>query len=170
MTLAARATLAACAALACLPLAARETATQAWPAAVPTPALQLDDLDGRAWTLADLRGKVVVVSFWATWCEYCVEELAFLNSLAHSEPRQLAVLGVNYKESARQVRRFAAADPLDFPVLLDKSGASFAHWAGVVLPTTILVDRKGKARWRSVGALDPTDSGFRQALQQLLKE
>ena len=143
---------------------------RAWPAAQATPALQLSDVDGRQWTLAELRGKVVLLNFWASWCEPCVEELPFLAELAASEPERLAVLGVNFKESAEQIRRFPAASKVGYPILLDRSGESFKQWAGGILPTTVLIDRKGKARWRAVGALDASDHTFRQTLERLLKE
>lgn len=152
------------------PVAAKDTPLQAWPTAHATPALQLEDLNGKQWRLADLRGKVVVVSFWATWCEYCAEEMAFLDGVAKSEADKLVVLGVNYKEPAERVRRSPVANRSALTLLLDPSGQSFAKWGGAVLPTTVLVDRKGKARWRAVGALDASDSAFRDALAQLLKE
>lgn len=150
--------------------AAGEATLRAWPAAQATPALQLNDLDGRQWKLAELRGKVVVLNFWASWCEPCVEELPFLGELAAGEPERLAVLGVNFKESAEQIRRFPAAGKVGYPILLDRSGESFKQWAGGILPTTVLIDRKGRARWRAVGALDASDQKFRQTLERLLKE
>ena len=150
--------------------AAKEAAVRAWPATQATPALQLSDVDGRQWTLAELRGKVVLLNFWASWCEPCVEELPFLADIAASEPERLAVLGVNFKESAEQIRRFPAASKVGYPILLDRSGESFKQWAGGILPTTVLIDRKGKARWRAVGALDASDHKFRQTLERLLKE
>lgn len=149
---------------------AREAALRAWPAAQATPVLELQDLDGRQWKLAELRGKVVVLNFWASWCEPCVEELPFLGEIAASEPERLAVLGVNFKESAERIRRFPAAGKVGYPILLDRSGESFRHWADGILPTTVLIDRKGKARWRAVGALDASDMKFRRTLEQLLKE
>lgn len=158
------------AALAGRPVAAKETPLQAWPAGRSTPALQLEDVNGKLWRLADLRGKVVVVSFWATWCEYCAEEMAFLDGVAKAETNKLVVLGVNYKEPAERVRRSPLAERSALTLLLDPSGQSFAQWGGAVLPTTVLVDRKGKARWRAIGALDASDSAFRDTLAQLLKE
>jgi peroxiredoxin len=153
-------------------LLAKEAYLRAWPANRQTPRLLLNDLDGKQWNLADLRGKVVIVNFWATWCEPCVEELQFLNDIASRDIGQgkIAVLGVNYKESASQLRQFSAAHKFAYPILLDKSGEAFKQWAGAVLPTTVLIDRKGKARWRVIGELDSNNNDFRQALEQMLKE
>ncbi|MDE2599901.1 MAG: TlpA family protein disulfide reductase [Rhodocyclaceae bacterium] len=112
----------------------------------------------------------MLVNFWATWCEPCVEELPFLSDIAAAEADRMVVLGINFKESSERVRQFPALRSVTYPVLLDKSGESFKKWAGAVLPTTVLIDRNGKARWRIVGALDASDKSFRQILEKLLKE
>jgi cytochrome c biogenesis protein CcmG/thiol:disulfide interchange protein DsbE len=152
-------------------LLAKEAYLRSWPASRPTPHLQLNDVDGKEWNIADMRGKVVLVNFWATWCEPCVEELPFLNELAKRHAQgKLVILGVNFKEPASRIRQFSAARGLDYPILLDQSGEDFKQWAGTILPTTVLVDRNGKARWRSVGALDPSNESFRQTLERMLKE
>jgi thiol-disulfide isomerase/thioredoxin len=153
-------------------VAAREASLAAWPGGRATPALALTDLDGKPWQLNDLRGKVVVVNFWASWCEPCIEEIRFLSELARSEPYRgrLVVLGVNYRESASLLRQAAATHDIAYPVLPDPSGETFRKWDGVMLPTTVLVDRRGKARWRVVGALDSSDNTFRQTLERMLRE
>lgn len=151
-------------------LQAKESLVGAWPAAQATPPLKLQDIDGKVWHLAELRGKVVIVNFWATWCESCVEELGFLSELAQAERDRLVILGVNLKESAASIRRFPATNALTYPILLDRDGENFKKWGGSVLPTTVLIDRRGKARWRILGALDASNLAFRQALEQLLKQ
>ena len=158
------------AALAGNAVSAKEAVVRAWPAGQATPTLRLNDIDSRQWNLAELRGKVVLLNFWATWCEPCVEELPFLSDIAATEPERLVVVGVNFKESAGQIRRFPMADKVAYRIVLDRSGEGFKNWAGGILPTTVLIDRKGKARWRIVGSLDASNKEFRQALERLLKE
>jgi thiol-disulfide isomerase/thioredoxin len=155
--------------LAASPSPAKEVMLRAWPAKLAVPPLRLADTSGREWDLRSLRGKVVLLNFWASWCEPCAEELPVLQELAARAPGELVVLGVDYKEPAETVRSFAAQRHAAYPMLLDSSGEQFKKWTGGVLPTTVLIDRKGRARWRVIGELDPADAGFEQALRTLLR-
>jgi thiol-disulfide isomerase/thioredoxin len=145
---------------------AKDAQLRPWPAGQPTPALQLEGLDGRPWDLAGLRGKVVVVNFWASWCGPCVDELPVLGALAERDG--VAVVGVNFKEPLDTITRFTAAHPLPYAVLRDRTGDAFRRWTPGVMPTTILVDRLGRARWRTVGEIPPDDSRLRAAIDALL--
>ena len=86
-----------------------------------TPALELADLQGTKHTLAAYRGKVVLVNFWATWCEPCREEMPSIERLRASlEGRPFVVLAVNLAEPESRIRKFLEAVPVGFPVLLDR--------------------------------------------------
>jgi thiol-disulfide isomerase/thioredoxin len=150
--------------------AAADAELKPWPAKQATPALRLAGLDGKAWDLAQLRGKVVVVNFWASWCAPCVDELPVLNALARRDPARVAVVGVNYKEALDTIERFSSARPFAYPVLRDRSGDMFKAWTAGVMPTTILVDRQGRARWRSVGEIGAGDTRLKAAIDGLLAE
>jgi thiol-disulfide isomerase/thioredoxin len=143
-----------------------------WPARQPAPALRLADLSGKTWDLRQLRGKVVVVNFWASWCGPCVEELPVLAGLARGRGQRtgITVLGVNYMEPRTAIDAFTKDHPLPYPVLRDRDGAAFKQWTAGVMPTTIVVDRRGRARWRSVGAIDPDDTRLQRAIDALLAE
>ncbi len=147
---------------------AKDATLRPWPARQPTPALQVTNLGGQPWDLATLRGKVVVVNFWASWCGPCVDELPVLTGLAGREG--VAVVGVNYKEPLDTIERFTAAHPLGYPVLRDRTGDAFKRWTPGVMPTTVLVDRTGRARWRTVGEIPPDDTRLRAAIDALLAE
>jgi thiol-disulfide isomerase/thioredoxin len=158
----------ACAQLSTGAAEAKDASLRPWTAGQPTPALRLAALDGRPWELASLRGKIVVVNFWATWCGPCVDELPVLGALAGREG--VAVVGVNYKEPLDTIERFTQAHPLPYPVLRDRTGDAFKRWTPGVMPTTILVDRAGRARWRTVGEIPPDDTALRAAIDALLAE
>lgn len=123
------------------------------------PALKLPDLDGRVHDLADLKGRVVVVNFWATWCPPCRREMPSLERLRQrlamqDQPDQgLAVLAVDVGEDADTVFSFTGQlDPApSFPLLLDKDSAAMQRWKVKGLPTTFVVDAEGRVVFRAVG-------------------
>ena len=151
---------------------ATEFQLQRWPSQLPTPSLKLRDLDGRLWDSAELRGKVVVLNFWASWCEPCVNEMPMLNVLARTQAavQSPVVLGINFKESSSAVQDFMSRHRIDYPVLLDSAGVHMTSWSKGVLPTTILIGRDGRARWRITGEIDTVDPRFTKALELLLRE
>lgn len=123
----------------------------------PAPAIEATDLDGRRVSLADLKGKVVLLDFWATWCPPCVAEMPNLNSLyARDADKGLAIVGVNLdamREGVREadrvlpgVRRFLVDFRVSWPNLPNGAGtADIARAYGVTdIPATFLIDREGK--------------------------
>ena len=126
---------------------------QVWPAKTPTPVLDLQDLQGRAWTSAALKGRVVVLNFWATWCAPCKEEMPTLQDL-HDSPQPPVVIAVNVKEPKTRVQTFLSQRHLTLPVVLDERGDLARQWGVRVYPTTVLIAPDGQARWRVLGDLD----------------
>lgn len=126
-----------------------------WPAGKPTPEFALTDLEGKVWTLATLRGKPVLLNFWASWCEPCRTEMPSLELLATRHERAgLTVLAVNYREALPAVQRFLDVQPVSLPILLDREGDTTAAWTPRVFPTTVLIDRSGMPRHQVMGGLD----------------
>ena len=114
--------------------------------AKPVPALELTDLDGKPWSLSALRGQVVVLNFWATWCEPCRAEMPSLELLAQRHERDgLSVVAINYQEPLPAIRRFLDAQPFTLPILLDRDGDATSAWTPRVFPSTVLIDRKRPA-------------------------
>ncbi len=125
-----------------------------WSAAQPTPALDLTDLQGQRWTNASLKGRVVVLNFWATWCPPCKEELPSLQTLHEIGDGHPVVIGINVRETASHVRRYLASTGMNFPVVLDPQ-AELAKRLGVTAyPTTLLIAPDGQVRWRVLGEVD----------------
>jgi thiol-disulfide isomerase/thioredoxin len=140
-----------------------------WPEGQPTPELSLADSKGREWKLADLRGKVVIINFWASWCEPCRAEMPSLQSLAELYGADLVVLAVNFKERDNKVAQFAQAAGLSLPMPMDRDGAVAARWGVKVFPSSIMVGRDGKARTRVTGEVDWTGREAARWLEPLLK-
>ena len=134
-----------------------------------TPPLALQDLEGRPHRLEDYRGKVVLINFWATWCEPCRAEMPSLNKLrAALAGRPFAVLAVNLAEPESRVKRFMEQVPLDFPVLLDRDTAVAKGWQARILPASFLVGADGRIRYSVLGEIDWTDGRVRGAIQKML--
>jgi peroxiredoxin len=133
-----------------------------------TPALALSDTEGNAHGLADYRGKVVLVNFWATWCGPCREEMPSMEALRESlQGRPFAVLAVNVGEGARTARAFAQTMSLQFPLLLDQDTKTTKAWGARILPASFVVGPDGKIRYSYLGAIDWTDAGVRSAIEGL---
>jgi len=140
-----------------------------WPANEPTPDIVLADGQGRVWKLSDARGKVVIVNFWATWCEPCRAEMPSLQSLADLYGNELLVLAVNFKERDAKVAQFAKAAALTLPMPMDRDGAMAARWGVKVFPSSIVIGRDGKAKLRVTGEVDWTGREAARWIEPLVK-
>lgn len=149
----------------------------AWPAAAqfqkmpwtgPQPVLDFQDLQGHVWNADSLRGKAVVLNFWATWCAPCKEEMPSLQTLHELGAGDPLILGLNVRETASHVGRYVRSSGLQLPVVLDPRGETAKRWGVTAYPTTILIGADGRVRWRVVGAVDwtgPEAAGWLQGLQ-----
>ena len=126
----------------------------AWPANAATPKIEAVDLQGKAWTTAELSGKVVVLNFWATWCAPCKDELPTLQTLHDISDAHTVVLTVNVREPATRAARYMQSTGMTFPVISDAKGELAKRWGVTVYPTTLLIAPNGQARWRIVGDVD----------------
>ena len=161
--------LVAAAALALPGLARAAHVVKPWPAGRPAPALALTDLDGKVWSLAGLKGRPVLLNFWATWCEPCRAEMPSLELLATRHERAgLAVLAVNYKEAPAAIQHFLELLPFSLPILLDRDGDAASNWTPRVFPTTVLIGRDGVPRQSVIGELDWMAGTARDLIEPLL--
>jgi peroxiredoxin len=136
-----------------------------------TPQLEAVDLDGASHDLAQYRGKVVLVNFWATWCAPCRAEMPSIERLRRSlEGRPFAVLAVNVGESGRAAREFAAQVPVGFPLLLDRDTRIAKSWGAKLLPATFIVGPDGAIRYSHLGELDWSRDEVRAAVQKLMRK
>lgn len=142
---------------------------QSLPTPVPAPTFTLTDLDGQARSLESLRGKVVFLNFWATWCVPCRDEMPALQRLHRRyADRGLAVVGVNFKESLEAARKFMTVLGADFTSVVDTDGAVSAKYRVRGLPVTFLIDRQGRVLWKSIGAREWDGPDGRAHLEEVL--
>ena len=129
----------------------------------------LSDIKGQQHSLSDYRGKVVLVNFWATWCEPCRQEMPSIQRLRDKfAGKAFAAFAVNVDEPEARVRTFIKQSGLDLPVLLDTNKTVTRNWGVRVLPVTFLVDREGRVRYRAVGDLDWSDEKIVGVISQLI--
>ncbi|MCC7487856.1 MAG: TlpA family protein disulfide reductase [Burkholderiales bacterium] len=135
----------------------------------PVPPLRLKDLDGRLHRLADYRGRVVLLNFWATWCGPCREEMPSITRLRKKlAGRPFAVLAVNLDEPESRVRKFLAEVPLDFPVLMDPGARATKEWKVRILPASFLIARDGGIRYTVTGEIDWSNEHVVALVSELL--
>ena len=133
------------------------------------PALRLNDLDGMGHDLAELRGKVVLVNFWASWCPPCVHEMPSMQKLwADWRGDGLEILAVNLGEKDAAMRAFVARHQLGFPILLDPAKQAAKAWKVYAYPTSFILDRHGLIRLAVAGGIDWGDSEVRTQIRGLL--
>ncbi|GAA0178705.1 redoxin domain-containing protein [Clostridium sediminicola] len=106
------------------------------------PNFTLENLSGKATSLKDYRGKIVLINFWATWCKYCDKEMPDLEKF-NNENDDLIVLAVDVKESKNTVEKYIKKGGYTFPVLLDKDAKLASTYLVSAYPTSYFVDEEG---------------------------
>ena len=134
-----------------------------------TPLLELKDMQGMVRSLDEFRGKVVIVNFWATWCEPCVEEMPSLQKFKDRlAGEQFAVIGVNMGEGEVRIRSFMDRTGTTFPILLDRDGVAKKNWKVNGVPATFVLDTAGRVRFTYAGVLDFSDERLASQVMHLL--
>jgi peroxiredoxin len=139
--------------------------------AVAAPEFSLSDLAGKKVQLKALRGNLVFLNFFATWCGPCREEMPGMERLFRThQDKGLVVLAVNMEESAKTVRPFVQQLKLSFPIVLDTEGAVTRDYGVRALPVSFLIGRDGHIRWRAIGGRDWESAQARKLFAQLVAE
>lgn len=123
------------------------------------PDFQLNDLNGAPVTLADLRGRVVFVNFWATWCAPCVKEFPEFQKFVRQQGENGAVvLALNAYDTPEKIQEFLRSLAInDVRVLLDSKGETERAYGVVNLPVTFIIDAEGKVRYMRAGTMTAAD-------------
>lgn len=137
----------------------------------PSPGLSLPDLGQQQRSLDEFTGRVVLVTFWASWCSPCIEEMPGIQRLATTMSDQpFTVIGVNVGEGERRAKAAAARLGIGFPVLLDRDSTVFKAWGADVLPTAYLLDRSGQVRYIARGQVEWDRNDIIGMLKQMTAE
>lgn len=135
-----------------------------------TPALAALTMDGRNVTLKDYIGTPLIVNFWASYCGPCRLEMPTFSMLLDLySDKKLRVLAVNHGEMPARIAQFLKAVPFTGDVLLDRSQKQLSAWGGRALPTSFILDAKGRIRFWHIGELDWTAWDAQSKLQQVVE-
>ncbi|HWA78269.1 MAG TPA: TlpA disulfide reductase family protein [Polyangiaceae bacterium] len=136
---------------------------------VAAPALEVPTPDGKGRvTLAEHAGKVVVVDFWATWCEPCRKSFPAYQKLTQDFAGKVVVLGVSVDESPGDIPAFAKATGAKFPIGWDEGQTAARSYEPPKMPTSFIVDSSGIIRFVHAGFSPGDEAGLREELKSLM--
>ena len=137
----------------------------------PAPDFTLKSKEGSNIRLQDLRGEVVLLNFWASWCGPCREEMPLMDKI-YKDYKDLGftILAVNVDEDSADADRFLAAVPVSFPVVYDNQSKVSELYKVDAMPTTILIDRDGNKRFLHRGYKAGYEDEYEKQVKQLVRE
>lgn len=137
----------------------------------PAPDFSLQSLDGSTVRLSDLKGQVVLINFWATWCAPCREEMPLLDAIYQKYNRLgVELLGINVEDDASGARKYLNETPVTFPILFDPDGRVSKQYQVKAMPSTILVDRHGNVRHIHYGYKPGYENDYQDQIRALVRE
>jgi peroxiredoxin len=137
----------------------------------PAPDFTLKSNQGKNIRLADLRGQVVMLNFWATWCGPCRQEMPLLNELYQRyQPAGFTLLGVNVDADTEQANKMLEDIPVDFPIVYDPNSEVSEAYKVDAMPTSIFIDRNGQMRYLHRGYRAGDEEEYRRLIRELIKE
>lgn len=137
----------------------------------PAPGFTLKSNSGGNVKLSELRGQVVMVNFWASWCGPCRQEMPLLDAL-HQRYRNLGftVLGVNVEEDPAAARDLLEDVPVTFPILFDSKNQVSEAYEVDAMPSTVIVDRDGNVRYIHKGYVPGDENKYQEVVRALIRE
>ena len=140
-------------------------------AETPAPDFTLKSNSGENIRLSELRGEVVLINFWASWCGPCRQEMPILSEL-HDRYQAMGftVLGVNVEENSDAARRLLQDMPVNFPVLFDNDSSVSKQYDVAAMPSTVLVDRDGNMRYLHKGYKRGLEDTYVDQVRSLIRE
>ena len=137
----------------------------------PAPNFTLADRDGNTVSLEDLRGQVVMINFWASWCGPCREEMPLLEQIHQRyQPLGFTLLGVNVEENSSDAVSWLKDRPVSFPILFDPDNGVSKLYDVIAMPSTVIVDRQGNVRFLHHGYQAGYEDQYQDQIRQLVRE
>ena len=137
----------------------------------PAPNFTLTDRDGNTVSLEDLRGQVVMINFWASWCGPCRQEMPLLEQIHQRyEPLGFTLLGVNVEENSGDAVSWLKDRPVSFPILFDPDNGVSKLYDVVAMPSTVIVDRQGNVRFLHHGYQAGYEDQYQNQIRELVRE
>lgn len=139
--------------------------------AEPAPDFTLNDAHGNAVSLSDLKGQVVMINFWASWCGPCRQEMPLLEQIHRKyAPLGFTLLGINVEENSADGQAFLKQRPVSFPVLYDPENGISKLYDVVAMPSTVLIDRRGNVRYLHHGYKPGYETDYIDQIRALSRE
>jgi peroxiredoxin len=157
--------------LAALIIAVALTPALAGDALRAAPDFNLPARAGEAVSLSGLKGQVVLINFWASWCGPCRKEMPVLDQLYQRyKPLGFTLLGVNVEEDSAAAETWLKETPVSFPILFDRRNAVSKLYEVTAMPSTVLVDRRGQVRYLHFGYNPGTENDYQDQIRNLVRE
>jgi len=137
----------------------------------PAPDFTLKSRSGENIKLSELRGQVVMINFWASWCGPCRQEMPILEQIyQHYAPMGFTLLGVNVEEDSAAANKVLKEIAVSFPVLYDTKNQVSERYQVRAMPTTVLIDRDGQMRYLHKGYQSGYEDSYQQQVRELIRE
>lgn len=139
--------------------------------ATPAPDFTLPMRDGGSVNLASLKGQVVMINFWASWCGPCRAEFPILDDMYRKyKPMGFTLVGVNVESDPADAERFLSKFPVSFPIAYDAANQVSGAYGVSAMPTTLIVDRKGNVRWLHRAYKPGDENEYLNQIRAMLRE
>ena len=148
----------------------------AWPAdatdgSPPAPEFKLANRSGGELSLSGLKGQVVMINFWASWCGPCRKEFPALDQIySKYKPMGFQMVAINVESEKADAERFLGQTPVSFPILFDPDNKVSGNYGVSAMPTTFLVDRQGRLRWQHRAYKPGDEAKYIEQIRAMLRE